>query len=51
MADRGADTGLRLQLDNAMFFEFAPVDGESRSERMRAAGSAMSRKASTTLSW
>ena len=28
MADRGADAGMRLQLDNAMFFEFAPVDGE-----------------------
>ena len=28
MADRGADAGMRLQLDNAMFFEFAPVDGQ-----------------------
>lgn len=28
MADRDADAGLRLQLDNAMFFEFAPVDGQ-----------------------
>ena len=28
MADRGPDAGLRLQLDNAMFFEFAPVDGQ-----------------------
>ncbi|MDE0238667.1 MAG: GH3 auxin-responsive promoter family protein [bacterium] len=28
MADRGADAGLRLQLDNAMFFEFAPLDGQ-----------------------
>ncbi len=28
MADGGADDGLRLQLDNAMFFEFAPVDGQ-----------------------
>ncbi len=27
MADRSTDAGLRLQLDNAMFFEFAPVDG------------------------
>ncbi len=28
MADRGEDAGLRLQLDNAMFFEFAPLEGQ-----------------------